>query len=169
MLKMRCLEAESSVFIFDPPPPSPPRTFPLFVFSIGLVVIFFVNGNLQQFTTVESGTYLAWTLSMGCTNSIINPIVYAIKISVVRQRFRRELGRLLLCCFGCCGYKGSLLQPTGVTVFSVDSSAPTAATNQRSPYGAATKKLTRLTRSGQTSHTRLMENHSPVPPIQVQI
>ncbi|KAK3764191.1 hypothetical protein RRG08_044118 [Elysia crispata] len=107
----------------------------------GAVIILFVTGHLQQFTVVDQGTYLAWTLTLGCANSAINPIVYAIKISAVRQRFRREFRRFLFCCFGCCGYKGGLLQPTGkTTVFSVGDKSDNT--------------LTRFTLNGEKRNTR---------------
>nr|KAG5708520.1 hypothetical protein BaRGS_032941 [Batillaria attramentaria] len=55
---------------------------------VGLVIILHVQGYLGDYTLVEKGTMVLYASVPAYANSIINPIIYAIKVSEVRARFR---------------------------------------------------------------------------------
>ncbi|KAK7499734.1 hypothetical protein BaRGS_00009075 [Batillaria attramentaria] len=55
---------------------------------VGLVIILHVQGYLGDYTLVEKGTMVLYASVPAYANSIINPIIYAIKVSAVRARFR---------------------------------------------------------------------------------
>ncbi|XP_035824603.1 5-hydroxytryptamine receptor 4-like [Aplysia californica] len=53
----------------------------------GIVIIMFLRGHLNEWTLIEQGTLLLYTSSTAYVNSLVNPIIYAFKISSVRRRF----------------------------------------------------------------------------------
>ncbi|CAG5134627.1 unnamed protein product, partial [Candidula unifasciata] len=56
---------------------------------VGIVLMMFVCGNLRHKTVVEQGNILMYATVTAYLNSLINPVVYALKITAVRTRFRR--------------------------------------------------------------------------------
>lgn len=47
-----------------------------------------LEGHLSEYSVVEKGNMLIFSIIPAFTNSLVNPIVYAVKISIVRNRFR---------------------------------------------------------------------------------
>ncbi|XP_070206957.1 adenosine receptor A3-like [Littorina saxatilis] len=63
----------------------------LYFFSclpVGIVIILDVEDYLDSYTVNEKGTFLMYCSTLLFANSVANPIIYAVKISAVKSRFR---------------------------------------------------------------------------------
>ncbi|XP_067667511.1 G-protein coupled receptor 12-like [Haliotis asinina] len=56
--------------------------------TVGVVIMLDFSSGLGDRTTVEKGTLLLYASSTAFINSLVNPIIYAFKITSVRLRFR---------------------------------------------------------------------------------
>ncbi|ESP05289.1 hypothetical protein LOTGIDRAFT_152120 [Lottia gigantea] len=55
---------------------------------MGIVVILHVEDALEGYTLLEKGNLIVYATAFAYTNSLLNPIIYAIKIPRIRNRFR---------------------------------------------------------------------------------
>ncbi|KAL8624917.1 hypothetical protein ACOMHN_016213 [Nucella lapillus] len=54
---------------------------------VGTVILLHLEGNLNNYTLIERGTLLLYCSATAFASSIINPVIYAVKITAVRARF----------------------------------------------------------------------------------
>ena len=52
-----------------------------------------LSGSIYEYSLTQKGEILMYVSSVGFLNSLMNPLIYATKISVVKRRFKR-----IFCC-----------------------------------------------------------------------
>ncbi|KAK6179438.1 hypothetical protein SNE40_011798 [Patella caerulea] len=60
---------------------------------MGTVVILHVSGYLDDYTYLEKGNFIVYSTGPAFLNSLLNPIIYALKVPFIRRRFKRIFSR----------------------------------------------------------------------------
>lgn len=65
----------------------------VFLSFSGLYMMLQLSGSIYEYSLTTKGEILMYVSSVGFLNSLMNPLIYATKIPVVKQRFKK-----IFCC-----------------------------------------------------------------------